>query len=243
MQIIDKIFQEVPDTDLANFFWLKGTSAENWNLQIKTFAISNALNSIIGYVLGLGDRHPSNLLIDRISGKVVHIDFGDCFEKAMTRDRFPEKVPFRLTRMMTRAMGVNRERGLFKSMFIEMSNILRENRRVLLMVLGVFVHEPLIDVEEEEYQFNRKINKNETSKNRGISMMESMNDSKILPSEIPQRMLTSIERRNRVKQKLMGTDFENEIVLSVEDQAKRLIDSAKDVYNLSRMFLGWCPFW
>lgn len=36
--------------------------------------------SMVGYVLGLGDRHPSNLMIHRTSGKVIHIDFGDCFE-------------------------------------------------------------------------------------------------------------------------------------------------------------------
>ncbi len=48
--------------------------------------------SMVGYVLGLGDRHPSNLMLDRKSGKVLHIDFGDCFEVAMQRDKFPEKV-------------------------------------------------------------------------------------------------------------------------------------------------------
>ena len=48
--------------------------------------------SIAGYILGLGDRHPSNLMLDRYSGKVVHIDFGDCFEEAMQREKFPEKV-------------------------------------------------------------------------------------------------------------------------------------------------------
>ena len=36
--------------------------------------------SMVGYILGLGDRHPSNLMLDRFSGKVIHIDFGDCFE-------------------------------------------------------------------------------------------------------------------------------------------------------------------
>ena len=50
--------------------------------------------SIVGYILGLGDRHPSNLMLDRRTGKVLHIDFGDCFEVAMKRDKFPEKVPF-----------------------------------------------------------------------------------------------------------------------------------------------------
>lgn len=36
--------------------------------------------SMVGYILGLGDRHPSNLMLDRLSGKILHIDFGDCFE-------------------------------------------------------------------------------------------------------------------------------------------------------------------
>lgn len=25
-------------------------------------------------------RHPSNLMLDRLTGHIVHIDFGDCFE-------------------------------------------------------------------------------------------------------------------------------------------------------------------
>ena len=52
-------------------------------------------------------RHPSNLMLDRLSGKIIHIDFGDCFEVAMTREKFPEKIPFRLTRMLINAMEVH----------------------------------------------------------------------------------------------------------------------------------------
>ena len=44
-----------------------------------------------GYLLGLGDRHPSNLMINRTSGRVVHIDYGDMFEVAMLRDRYVGK--------------------------------------------------------------------------------------------------------------------------------------------------------
>ena len=51
-------------------------------------------------------RHPSNLMLDRLTGRILHIDFGDCFEVAMTREKFPEKIPFRLTRMLTNAMEV-----------------------------------------------------------------------------------------------------------------------------------------
>ena len=35
------------------------------------------------------DLKPSNILIHKDSGKVVHIDFGDCFEVAVLRDKFP----------------------------------------------------------------------------------------------------------------------------------------------------------
>ena len=67
------------------------------------------------YVLGLGDRHPSNLMLDRQTGKVLHIDFGDCFEVAMQREKFPEKVPFRLTRMLVNAMEVAGIEGNYRS--------------------------------------------------------------------------------------------------------------------------------
>jgi FKBP12-rapamycin complex-associated protein len=45
-------------------------------------------------------------MLDRLTGRVLHIDFGDCFEVAMIREKFPEKIPFRLTRMLTNAMEV-----------------------------------------------------------------------------------------------------------------------------------------
>lgn len=45
-------------------------------------------------------------MLDRVTGKFLHIDFGDCFEVAVTRDKFPEKIPFRLTRMLINAMEV-----------------------------------------------------------------------------------------------------------------------------------------
>jgi phosphatidylinositol kinase/protein kinase (PI-3 family) len=41
-----------------------------------------------------------------VSGKIIHIDFGDCFEVTRTREKYPERVPFRLTRMLINAMEV-----------------------------------------------------------------------------------------------------------------------------------------
>ena len=52
-----------------------------------------------------------------------------------------------------------------------------------------------------------------------------------------------MELRRRIKQKLRGTDFEQGVVLSVEEQADRLISMATDPYNLAKLYHGWQPFW
>lgn len=36
---------------------------------------------MVGYIIGLGDRHLDNVLIDMTTGEVVHIDYNVCFEK------------------------------------------------------------------------------------------------------------------------------------------------------------------
>lgn len=107
-----EVFQYALDNttgqDLYRALWLGSDNSEAWLGRRETYTRSMAVNSMVGHILGLGDRHPSNVLLDRASGKVVHIDFGDCFEVAMTREKFPERIPFRLTRMVVNAMEVRR---------------------------------------------------------------------------------------------------------------------------------------
>lgn len=57
---------------------------------------SFALTSIVGYILGIGDRHLDNILIDFASNTAVHIDFNLVFDMGQ-KLRIPETVPFRLT--------------------------------------------------------------------------------------------------------------------------------------------------
>jgi hypothetical protein len=101
--------------------------------------------SMVGYLLGLGDRHPSNLMLDRYSGKLLHIDFGDCFEASMHREKFPERVPFRLTRMLVRAMEVSGIEGNFRSTCEGVMAVLRGNKDSVMAMLEAFVHDPLIN--------------------------------------------------------------------------------------------------
>lgn len=50
----------------------------------------------MGYLLGLGDRHLDNILLDKHTGRVVHIDYNIVFDMGQQL-RVPEIVPFRLT--------------------------------------------------------------------------------------------------------------------------------------------------
>lgn len=100
--------------------------------------------SMVGYILGLGDRHPSNLMMDRITGNIIHIDFGDCFEVAMQREKYPERVPFRLTRMLTYAMEVSTIEGSFRTTCEHVMRVLRDNKESLMAVLEAFIHDPLL---------------------------------------------------------------------------------------------------
>ena len=121
--------------DLYQVLWLKSKSSEAWLERRTNYTRSLGVMSMVGYILGLGDRHPSNLLLDRTTGRVVHIDFGDCFEVAMHREKYPERVPFRLTRMLTFAMEVSNIEGSYRITCEAVMRVLRENKDSLMAVL------------------------------------------------------------------------------------------------------------
>ncbi len=62
----------------------------------------------------------------------------------MLREKFPERVPFRLTRMLQKAMGVAGINGLFRTTCEAVMKILRDNKESLLAVLETFAQDPII---------------------------------------------------------------------------------------------------
>ncbi|EHA57873.1 hypothetical protein MCOR27_008212 [Pyricularia oryzae] len=130
--------------DLYRVLWLKSKSSEAWLERRTNYTRSLGVMSMVGYILGLGDRHPSNLMLDRVTGKIIHIDFGDCFEVATKREKYPERVPFRLTRMLTYAMEVSNIEGSFRITCEHAMRVLRENKESVMAVLEAFIHDPLL---------------------------------------------------------------------------------------------------
>lgn len=54
----------------------------DWFEARTAFAHTAAVWSMVGHIVGLGDRHGENLLIDQGNGDVVHVDFSCLFDKA-----------------------------------------------------------------------------------------------------------------------------------------------------------------
>ena len=97
---------------------------------------------MVGYVLGLGDRHLDNVLIDIGTGEIVHIDYNVCFEKGL-KLRVPETVPFRMTANFVAAFGITGVEGLFRTTSEHVLRTLRSSRETLLTLLEAFVYDPV----------------------------------------------------------------------------------------------------
>lgn len=143
VEIFRSALEKTIGEDLQKVLWLKSHNSELWLERRTNYTRSLAVMSMVGYILGLGDRHPSNIMLDRYTGKIVHIDFGDCFEVAMRREKFPEKIPFRLTRMLVKAMEVSGIEGNFRTTCENTMRVMRESRDSLLAILEAFVYDPL----------------------------------------------------------------------------------------------------
>lgn len=66
---------------LRYFFLEHFPAAQEWLLRRTAYVRSVAVNSMVGFVVGIGDRHCQNIMLDRRSGECVHIDFGITFEQ------------------------------------------------------------------------------------------------------------------------------------------------------------------
>lgn len=66
---------------MRHYFTERHKTPISWFAMRLNYTRSVATTSIVGHILGLGDRHISNILLDEVSGQVVHIDLGIAFDQ------------------------------------------------------------------------------------------------------------------------------------------------------------------
>ena len=144
VEVFEYALSQTSGEELRDSMWLSSGGSETWLKRRSMFSRSLAVTSIVGFILGLGDRHPSNLMIEKSTGQVIHIDFGDCFDVAATRERYPEKIPFRLTRQLVNALEVSGVDGTFRITAERMMDLIRKNSDSIMAMLEAFIYDPLI---------------------------------------------------------------------------------------------------
>nr|XP_021189763.2 serine/threonine-protein kinase mTOR isoform X1 [Helicoverpa armigera] len=251
VEVFEHALEHTAGDDLAKLLWLKSPSSEVWFERRTNYTRSLAVMSMVGYILGLGDRHPSNIMLDRVTGKFLHIDFGDCFEVAVTRDKFPEKIPFRLTRMLINAMEVTGIEGTYRRTCESVMEVLHRHKDSVMAVLEAFVYDPLLNWRLIDAGRRSRADADLCSTSDPASSPQpsrsrvhiGLNDALDQPAEtnLNKRALAIV---NRVRDKLTGRDFPHiDEIVSVQKQVDLLIQQATSNENLCQCYVGWCPFW
>jgi ataxia telangiectasia mutated family protein len=203
------------------FFVEQFPNSADWFVAKFRFARQTATNSVVGHIFGVGDRHLNNILVDKLTGEVIHIDLGIAFDQGRALP-VPERVPFRLTPAIVDGMGVNGVDGVFRCAAEESLRTLRGNAEYLLVVLGVVLDDPMFTWTVVPH---RKVG-------QVIAVGEGEHGE--LRAKTAESVMVTCRRR--IEGREMGE------LTSVEGQVARLIREATNEETLALMFHGWKPF-
>ncbi|XP_022845090.1 serine/threonine-protein kinase ATM isoform X2 [Olea europaea var. sylvestris] len=225
-----KAFEEVCKNfrPVMHYFFLERFShPADWFDKRLAYTRSVAASSMVGYIVGLGDRHATNILIDQATAEVVHIDLGVAFEQGLML-KTPERIPFRLTRDIVDGMGVTGVEGVFRRCCEETLSVMRTNKEALLTIVEVFIHDPLYKWALSPLKAMQR--QKETDDDLEANLEDSDEDEYEGNKDAARALM-------RVKQKLDG--YEEGEMRSVHGQVQQLIQDAIDPDRLCHLFPGW----
>lgn len=223
-----RVFEEICERlqpKFRYFFFNNFISSDVWFESRMIYTHGLAVSSIIGYVLGIGDRHCNNVLIDKRSGEPIHIDFGVVFDQGKLLP-IPERVPFRLTRELVDGLGITGVDGVFSKTSEHVFRVLRGQRQHILDILDVLRYDPL-------YLWT-------LSPLRRRKLMQMYGDgaegdalNEFVKMDSTSEASTAIEG---VSMKLGGKGLRDEAVV------RDLVREATLSENLAQLFRGWSAF-
>jgi phosphatidylinositol kinase/protein kinase (PI-3 family) len=225
VELFRRIISRTTCDEMSRGIWHRAASSEDWLIRRSQFTVSLSNMSMVGYVLGLGDRHLNNILIHNQSANIVHIDFGDSFDVNRRRSSYPEKVPFRLTRMLVAVMELGSVQGLFTHTARQTMALLRANQDSVVALLQAFILDPIVSARLEK------------EPDMGLQ-------PKVLIAEMRNKLQGKAEFAFNTTDSLTARSLEDEHnAQSVQEQVSSLILEATSEENLAEMYPGWCPYW
>lgn len=211
---------------MRHFFLERFDNPDEWFEKRTAYTRTTASISMLGHVLGLGDRHCQNIVLDEKSGEVVHIDLGVAFEAGRVLT-VPELVPFRLTRDIVDGMGITKTEGVFRRCCEFTMDALREDKDTIMTLLNVLRYDPLYTWTLSPLRA-KKVQDQETGNNIG-GADEPASSKKEHEAGEADRALSIVEKK-------LGK------TLSTAATVNELIQQAVDEKNLARLYVGWSAY-
>ncbi|KAL1690090.1 hypothetical protein GGG16DRAFT_56461 [Schizophyllum commune] len=201
-----------------------------WLTSRLNFSHTSAVMSMVGYIIGLGDRHLENILLDINTGQAIHVDFNCLFEKGKALT-VPELVPFRLTQNIVDAMGVTGVEGFYRISCEVTMKILRDNKDSIMSVLDAFIHDPLVEWEEDKRNLARRQERQNANAIRAQTDLNALAHNAL--------GLIGRKLRGEIQDKRDSSLWKE---VSTGKLVQSLIEEATSPTNLGRMYPGWGPW-
>ena len=211
---------------LRYFFMERFHNPDVWFEKRLAYTRSVAASSILGHVLGLGDRHGQNILLDEVTGEVVHIDLGIAFEQGRVL-HVPEVVPFRLTRDLVDGMGITKTEGVFRRCCEFTLEALRNESYSIMTILDVLRYDPLYQWSLSPLRLKKM--QDAQTENPALPAGDGAGGKKDSEPGEADRALTVVAK------KLSKS-------LSVTATVNELIQQATDERHLAVLFAGWAAW-
>ncbi|SMQ47613.1 unnamed protein product [Zymoseptoria tritici ST99CH_3D7] len=214
---------------LRHFFLERFDNPDEWFSKRTAYTRTTASVSILGHIIGLGDRHCSNILLDEVTGEVVHIDLGVSFEAGRVLP-IPELVPFRLTRDIIDGMGITKTEGVFRRCCEFTLDAVREDKDSIMTLLNVLRYDPLYNWTVSPLKAKRMQQAQDDNGRKGVQESEPSARQQHQDGGESERPLQVVEN------KLSKT-------LSTAATVNELIQQATDEGHLACLFSGWGAYY
>ncbi|KAI8973303.1 hypothetical protein BDF20DRAFT_881619 [Mycotypha africana] len=271
VQMFENARSRFPRKVLKDYLFHLASSPEAFIFLRKEFAHSLACISIYGYIVGIGDRHLDNFLLDLKSGRLVPIDFGYAFGAATELLAIPELVPFRLTRQLITVLEPLGTSGILENAMANILSAVQNEKELLLNVLSVFVKEPLLEWKRQADRLAKQQRKERVSDDDKHSTSATPSKDNCL-EWYPQKKIDIVKRKldmhnpagtviaelqnghadkpyckdlTRLAKGIARVNLRadvGDVCDSVNEQVKCLIDLATDPAVLGVAYLGWGSF-